>query len=592
MESHEVLQLVVELPSTMTGETSQENIPQGNKLLYCQPQHKLLRHPSTIDNNQSEMLIVYAERLRLQQFQMDEHEIGFPLMALPIPFQILKELDGLGNGKDQAETTPQPLLKDITNLAHDILSRIHSSLTQLEIYGLIRCIPQNDQKGPRNDWNLLLLKIPVENDTEHVMDEYSEREQYTLLRTILQEVNGEPILSSPTCVIQSFIVSKIDFRGEIHNDQTDHIATHSLLLELPLCPVCRFRLDPRVLRLPSPNTYRQCSRQHDHCENMPFLAPWESPNHCEACSLLQESLKLSGAQPFVHSLSFYTFNYYIQERLRCYECQMEETLWVCLTCGIVGCGRYSQGHAEKHYLERNHPFSLELASQRIWDYKSGSFVQRDDLLNCPLMQKMLGSVNRSTQNVSVNRDEDGNGIVDLNTMTAKKSRMVGAEYEVLLQSALEDQAQYFEGEICHLESTLAAEVVREDELSEEERKQIETLRASIEELRLEVAALGSNLVTLQAEEAGCRARANSLLREQASSKTMLDQVRKEIKDETNLHNTQIEELELQISDLEANLSMRLQIAKSEELCQAQIMGTSTSQKKKTGRKGSRKLWKK
>jgi chromosome segregation ATPase len=152
--------------------------------------------------------------------------------------------------------------------------------------------------------------------------------------------------------------------------------------------------------------------------------------------------------------------------------------------------------------------------------------------------------------------------------------------------------RHFEGEICHLESTLAAEVVREDELSEEERKQIETLRASIEELRLEVAALGSNLVTLQAEEAGCRARANSLLREQASSKTMLDQVRKEIKDETNLHNTQIEELELQISDLEANLSMRLQIAKSEELCQAQIMGTSTSQKKKTGRKGSRKLWKK
>lgn len=94
---------------------------------------------------------------------------------------------------------------------------------------------------------------------------------------------------------------------------------------------------------------------------------------------------------------------------------------------------------------------------------------------------------------------------------------------------------------------------------------------------------------LQAEEAGYRSRANALLREQAASKTMLDQVRKEMNDEKNLHKTQIEELELQISDLEANLSMRLQIAQSQELCQAQIMGTSTSEKKKMGRQGSRKL---
>lgn len=561
------------------------DLPAGDSTC-SEPQHDLLRQSS--DNGRG-ILRIYAERLRLQQVPMDVQEIGIPLMVIPIPYQILKELDGLEHSYDQTIKASQPLHKQVTNNAHTILSRINGSLTQLEIYGLIRSIPRNDLSGARNDFNLLVLKIPIRNDMEYSIDLDCKMEQQALLRIIVQEINGEPILSSPTCVIQAFIVSGIHFRGEAILNNNTNMVPH---LEMPLCPVCRFRLDPRVLQLPSPNTVRQCSQDHDHCENMPFLAPWESPNQCEACLLLQESLKLSGAQPFVHSLSFYTFNYNVQERLRCYECQMEETLWVCLTCGVVGCGRYSQGHAERHYLETNHPFSLELASQRIWDYKSGSFVQRDDLLNCPLMKKMLGSVTRTAQNNASHHNGNGNRSVDLNAMTAKKSRMVGAEYEVLLQSALEDQAQYFESEICHLESTLAAEFVREEELSEEERNQIETLRANIETLRLEVSGLGSNLVHLQAEEAGYRSRANSLLREQAASKTMLDQVRKEINDETNLHKAQIEELELQISDLEANLRMRLQIAQSQELSQAQIMGTSTSDKKKASRKGSRKSWKK
>lgn len=591
---HEEFQLVVDLPS-LVGNTSQD-ISQWNSNSN-EPQQALLRYSSRIDGERG-MLIIHAEKLRLRQVQSNTQEFGMPLIALPIPYQILKEFDGLEHNNDQTTFVPRHLHEDITDFAHTILSRVHGSLTQLTIYGLVRSIPRNDQGEARNDLNLLLLKIPIHNDMERMMNIDCIMEQHALLRIILQEINGEPILSSPTCVIQPIIVSGIQFEGKgipnnntsivqhLNDDRKDNI-TASNPLEVPLCPVCRFRLDPRVLQLPSPNTYRQCSQHHDHCENMPFLAPWESPNQCEACLLLQESLKLSGAQPFVHSLSFYTFNYNVQERLRCYECQMEETLWVCLTCGVVGCGRYSQGHAERHYLKENHPFSLELASQRIWDYKSGSFVQRDDLLNCPLMQKMIGSVNRSTQNNTDHHDENGN--VDLNMITAKKSRMVGAEYEVLLQSALEDQAQYFESEICSLESSLASEFVKEEDLNEEEKNQIETLRADIEKIRLEVSALGSKLVDLQAEEAGYRSRANALLREQAASKTMLDQVRKDMNDEKNLHKTQIEELELQISDLEANLSMRLQIAQSQELCQAQIMGTSTSEKKKMGRQGSRKL---
>jgi BRCA1-associated protein len=30
---------------------------------------------------------------------------------------------------------------------------------------------------------------------------------------------------------------------------------------------------------------------------------------------------------------------------RCFECHSADSLWICLICGHVGCGRYVQGHA-------------------------------------------------------------------------------------------------------------------------------------------------------------------------------------------------------------------------------------------------------
>ncbi|KAI8442505.1 hypothetical protein MSG28_005994 [Choristoneura fumiferana] len=44
------------------------------------------------------------------------------------------------------------------------------------------------------------------------------------------------------------------------------------------------------------------------------------------------------------------------------------SLWICLICGNVGCGRYANGHAAKHFLASNHTFALQLGSNRVWDY--------------------------------------------------------------------------------------------------------------------------------------------------------------------------------------------------------------------------------
>ena len=35
--------------------------------------------------------------------------------------------------------------------------------------------------------------------------------------------------------------------------------------------------------------------------------------------------------------------------LKCVQCDNKETLWMCLICSSIGCGRYFAGHAVGHY---------------------------------------------------------------------------------------------------------------------------------------------------------------------------------------------------------------------------------------------------
>ena len=52
------------------------------------------------------------------------------------------------------------------------------------------------------------------------------------------------------------------------------------------------------------------------------------------------------------------------------------SLWLCLLCGHVGCGRYAKGDAQSHFQESHHVVALEISTGRIWDYSSDQFVHR------------------------------------------------------------------------------------------------------------------------------------------------------------------------------------------------------------------------
>ena len=62
-----------------------------------------------------------------------------------------------------------------------------------------------------------------------------------------------------------------------------------------------------------------------------------------------------------------------QSKTACEVCGTTDSLWICLVCGHVGCGRYTGcGAGVHHNTATDHSFAMELATQRVWDYKGDS----------------------------------------------------------------------------------------------------------------------------------------------------------------------------------------------------------------------------
>ena len=61
----------------------------------------------------------------------------------------------------------------------------------------------------------------------------------------------------------------------------------------------------------------------------------------------------------------------------CNSCNLcTKDLWVCLTCGHVGCGRSQKQCAIKHYQSTNHIWAKCLHNLDVWDYADDDYVYR------------------------------------------------------------------------------------------------------------------------------------------------------------------------------------------------------------------------
>lgn len=195
--------------------------------------------------------------------------------------------------------------------------------------------------------------------------------------------------------------------------------------ELPTCPVCLDRMDESVdgvLTILCNHTF--------HCG---CLVKW-GDSTCPICRYVQTPE--------------------MTENSVCMECEGTETLWICLICGHVGCGRYQGGHAATHYRNTNHTYAMQLGTNRVWDYAGDNFVHR------LLQNKSDGKL------VATNSPGDGEEKID----------SMQLEFTYLLTSQLDTQRQHFEERLARLESTMLSDkqqILKETDRIRTENSQVE-----------------------------------------------------------------------------------------------------------------------
>ncbi|GFY58875.1 BRCA1-associated protein [Trichonephila inaurata madagascariensis] len=140
---------------------------------------------------------------------------------------------------------------------------------------------------------------------------------------------------------------------------------------------------------------------------------------------------------------------------RCVTCGSQDSLWICLICGNIGCGRYVDGHAYHHYLDTQHTYAMQLGNNRVWDYAGDNYVHR-------LVQNKADGKPVELEPVWVENEE--------------KMDSMQLEYTYLLTSQLEAQRHYFEDRLTRIETEALKQLEEMKEKTKhavDERKQLE-----------------------------------------------------------------------------------------------------------------------
>ncbi|OMO81163.1 Zinc finger, UBP-type [Corchorus capsularis] len=202
-------------------------------------------------------------------------------------------------------------------------------------------------------------------------------------------------------------------------------------MELPTCPICLERLDPDTSGI----LHTFC----DHSFQCSCTSKWTYLS-CTVCRFCQQQ----------------------DEKPSCSVCGSLENLWICLICGFMGCGRYKEGHAVRHWKDTQHCYSLELISQQIWDYVGDKYAQR---LNPSKVDGKSVEMSLHCTSLEGNCGSCGNGD-DSGIREAIRHSKVEAtfdEYSRLLATEWEKQRQNYESLLAEAKSkreSLIADAVK------------------------------------------------------------------------------------------------------------------------------------
>jgi hypothetical protein len=334
-----------------------------------------------IDGSSNDALVVNAQAVQISLNESDLALAPSRLAAVFVPASLVESSLKEINHGNQKVTTPSAAFSfihpaDRSKLSDALLAVIHPFIA--ENFAIKAILSIKNKHHAAADLVLLDLSHSTEHD---IVD-------------LLEATNSQMIHASPDAILKVVLLTHLCFTRDDSNSDGDNSSQEQQRrrrrVDISSCPVCLYRIDPLRLGMPVPPNHHLCSkfcpppnlvmtdaaRQFSGnadcpCPRQRCLQPWAAPSHCAACQIIQTYWK---EQESANDESSDLF---------CCQCAMQETLWVCLTCGFVGCGRYSNKHAADHFVESRHPHSLELATLRIWDYVTGEFAHRTDLLECP-----------------------------------------------------------------------------------------------------------------------------------------------------------------------------------------------------------------
>src|SRR5579859_392874 len=154
-----------------------------------------------------------------------------------------------------------------------------------------------------------------------------------------------------------------------------------------------------------------------------------------------------------------------------------------LICGHIGCGRYNGAHAFDHHLQTNHLYSMELETQRVWDYAGDGYVHR--LIQTKSDGKLVEFPPVASTGTYYH-PADRAGVED--DVSREKLDAMGMEYTYLLTTQLESQRVYYEEMIA----AAADKAAKAGKAVDQANSQISVLESRLDEC-------GSRLRKLQLE---------------------------------------------------------------------------------------------
>ncbi|KAI9907347.1 hypothetical protein PsorP6_004528 [Peronosclerospora sorghi] len=215
------------------------------------------------------------------------------------------------------------------------------------------------------------------------------------------------------------------------------------MTEIPTCAVCLDRLDASASGILT----TLCNHSF-HCD---CLFRWEGSS-CPVCRYSHGDIGSS-----------------------CEVCGTAEHLWICLICGHVGCGRYSGEHAKTHYQDTLHTYSLELETQRVWDYAGDGYVHRlilnkqdGKFVEFPSPNNISGERSQTPPCTSAEEEEGEH----------QKLEKLAVEYNFLLKSQLEEQRRYYERLLARVKESESRRLLN---ANENERKQLKKANITLAE---------------------------------------------------------------------------------------------------------------